>query len=195
MLMSWRDRQREATRALLLQTAARLVAAHGADAVTTRDVAREAGVAAGTVFAHFPDKSALFEALLAERIRRTLDAAFASAPEGFVDRVVHVSGALYAGYDAEPELARALIAHTLFLSAPERPLAAELARFQAWFLLQLGEATLGGRLRPVDPALAFGAFFSIYFGLLVAGLRGELPPEARLHQLRAFLLHFFCTQE
>lgn len=193
--MSLRDRQRLATRALLLDTAARLVAEQGADGATTRALAQAAGVAAGTVFAHFPDKTSLYEALLHEHVERALDGAFATLPPGFVDALAHVCAALYAAYDARPDLARVLLAETLFLSDPTRPLAQQLGRFQGWFFERLGTALSAGEVPPVNPLLAFGAFFSVYFGLLVASLRGELPPAARDAQLRAFLAHFFRTSE
>ncbi|AKU92621.1 TetR/AcrR family transcriptional regulator [Vulgatibacter incomptus] len=193
--MNLRDRQREATRALLLEAAARLVAERGAEAATTRDLARAAGVAAGTVFAHFPDKASLYEALLHEHIERALDGALATLPAGFVDQLAHVAEALWAAYDSRPDLSRVLIAQTLFLSDPERPLAKQLARFQGWFVERLAAGLAAGEVPPIDPQLAFATFFSSYLGLLLSGLRGELPPEARASLFHAFLVQFFRTRE
>lgn len=192
--MTLRDRQRTATRALLLEVAARLVAQRGADAATTRELAREAGVAAGTVFAHFPDKTSLYEALLHEHIERALDGAFATLPPGFPAQLLHVADALFAAYDARPDLARSLLAQTLFLSDPERPLAQQLRRFQGWFVERLAAAVQEGEVPAIDPMLAFSVFFSTYFGLLVASLRGELPADARRELLRAFLARFFWLE-
>jgi AcrR family transcriptional regulator len=183
MLMNLRDRQRDQTRALLLEAAAALVAERGPDAATTRAIAAAAGVASGTVFAHFPDKTALLEALLHDHIEAALDDALAGLPEhDVVDQLVHVAGVLWAAYDRRPALARALLAETLFLADPERPLARQLQRFQAWVAERLADDG------EPDAMLVFSAFFSHYFGLLVAGLRGELPAEARPMLLRALLV-------
>jgi AcrR family transcriptional regulator len=65
-------------RARILEAAEVVVAARGPSA-STEDVAREAGVAIGTVFRHFPTKQALIEAVLVGRLRRLIDEAVALA--------------------------------------------------------------------------------------------------------------------
>jgi AcrR family transcriptional regulator len=59
--------------------AAEAVFAAGGPAASTEDVAREAGVAIGTVFRHFPTKRALIEAVLVGWLRRLTDEAVALA--------------------------------------------------------------------------------------------------------------------
>ena len=54
-------RSRKATRLRLLSSGAQLFAERGLNGVTTHEIARLAGVAAGTFYLHFPDKSALFD--------------------------------------------------------------------------------------------------------------------------------------
>ena len=69
-------RSREATRERLLASGVRLFAKRGLNGVTTHDIAREAGVAAGTFYLHFPDKGALFHEIAVhteERMRQRLD--------------------------------------------------------------------------------------------------------------------------
>ncbi len=61
-------------RARILQAAEGVFAAAGPSA-STEEVARQAGVAIGTVFRHFPTKGALLEAVVVERLRRLLDEA------------------------------------------------------------------------------------------------------------------------
>ena len=56
-------------RARVLAAAERAMAAKGA-AVSTEEVARQAGVGIGTVFRHFPTKEALLAAVLVERLAR-----------------------------------------------------------------------------------------------------------------------------
>lgn len=48
----------------LLAAAREVVAGHGAEAASLRDVARRAGVGLGTLYRHFPTREALLEALL-----------------------------------------------------------------------------------------------------------------------------------
>ena len=65
-------------------------------AVPLDEIARRAGVGAGTVYRHFPNKDALFEAVVFDRLRRLVDEArsFASSKEpgdalfGFLRRMV-----------------------------------------------------------------------------------------------------------
>ena len=56
-------------RVAVLEAAERLVAAHGADAVTMDQIASAAGVGKGTLFRHFGDRCGLMRALLDERER------------------------------------------------------------------------------------------------------------------------------
>jgi AcrR family transcriptional regulator len=61
-----RRREPEQKRARLLGAARRLFAERGYAATTTAELARAAGVGAGTVFHHFPSKRALLAAVAAE---------------------------------------------------------------------------------------------------------------------------------
>ncbi|MEV0701140.1 helix-turn-helix domain-containing protein [Saccharopolyspora sp. NPDC050389] len=66
------DAQRNRER--VLAAAQELFAAEGL-AVPLDDIARRAGVGPGTVYRHFPTKEALFEAVVAERIRAMIEEA------------------------------------------------------------------------------------------------------------------------
>ena len=59
-------RSRESTRGRLLTSGVRLFAQHGLNGVTTHHIARQAGVASGTFYLHFPDKSALFREIASD---------------------------------------------------------------------------------------------------------------------------------
>lgn len=83
-----RTRSREETRARLLESGRALFAERGVARVTTHDIARSAGVAAGTFYLHFKDKHALFREIvfdaissLRERLEAAMDQA-ASPSEG-----------------------------------------------------------------------------------------------------------------
>ncbi len=57
---------KEQTEAAILAAARRLFRRHGVDAASTRDIAKAAGVAAGTLFNYFPSKEAIAFALTAQ---------------------------------------------------------------------------------------------------------------------------------
>ena len=57
-----------ATRERVLDAARRRFAREGFEATTTRDIAREAGIAAGTLFNYFPNKDAIALALIADAL-------------------------------------------------------------------------------------------------------------------------------
>ncbi len=63
-----RQRQAAARREEILKTALRLFAAHGFDATSTKQIAREAGIAEGLVFHYFPTKASLLTAILEDRL-------------------------------------------------------------------------------------------------------------------------------
>ena len=77
-------RSREETRRRLLESGVVLFAERGLNGVTTHDIARAAGVAAGTFYLHFPDKNALFQEIAADteaRLRAHIEGATAFAAD------------------------------------------------------------------------------------------------------------------
>lgn len=188
-----REAQKDETRTLLLAAARGLVSEGGYGAMSTRAVAERAGVAVGTVFLHFPDKASLIEALLHDHIEAALGAALASLPPGdLVAQLVHVATRLFEAYDSNPTLARVYLRENLFLEgAGPRPLSAQLRRFEEWAAARCAEAVARGEIEPVEPRLAFAAFFSFYLSALVGGLRGELSAIGRVSLLEALLRRHF----
>jgi AcrR family transcriptional regulator len=67
-------------RARVLQVAYETFAAEGLS-VPIDEIARRAGVGAGTVYRHFPTKESLLQAIVADRVRRMVDDARALAAE------------------------------------------------------------------------------------------------------------------
>lgn len=64
-----RERKKEANRSAILEAARRCFLEHGYESVTIRDVIRLSGLAAGTFYNYFPDKEAVFRALIDETAR------------------------------------------------------------------------------------------------------------------------------
>jgi AcrR family transcriptional regulator len=60
---AYREAQMEQTRLLILDTLAEMVAEDGFEGIVVNDLAERAGLAARTVYRHFPDRNALHDAL------------------------------------------------------------------------------------------------------------------------------------
>jgi AcrR family transcriptional regulator len=63
-----RQRQAAARREQILKTALKLFAERGFDATSTRQIAKEVGVAEGLIFHYFPTKASLLTAILEDRL-------------------------------------------------------------------------------------------------------------------------------
>ena len=185
--MSRSDRKL-ATRREILTAARALFSESGWEGTTTREVAGRAGVAIGTVFLHFPDKSALLEAALREQIAEVLGEAWRTLPDGGVlEELCHLAGALYGMYARDPALSRVLVKESLFLVDGQ---AATESRAQlAAFVAGVAERLQRGGV--ADPQLGAITFFSLYFSVLVMGLREGLPVPAQVQILRSLLAQFF----
>jgi AcrR family transcriptional regulator len=78
-------------RRAILDAAEQVFATHGYGAAKMADIAKRAGLAAGTVYKHFESKEDVFRALLercSEEFEHVLDQQLASAPSGVPDRLL-----------------------------------------------------------------------------------------------------------
>ena len=185
--------QKSATRAALIAAARRLFVERGYERSTMRELARAAGVATGTAYGHFPDKSTLLAAALDNDIAATLAQAFATVPPGpALAQALHVAAALYRMYARDPALARVLVRESLFLDGE----AAVSSRARLEAFLQAMAALLAPGLRPgLDPQDASRAFFTAYFGALVEGLNGPaFDVEAQLDALQRQMIPWFASE-
>jgi AcrR family transcriptional regulator len=183
------------TRAEILAVASRVMAEKGFANTTARDVASEAGVAVGTVFLHFPTMGQLAETVLDETVAAALSAAATDRPAGLVERLVHASDCLYQAYASQPELSRQVIAGSLFEGSTGSPSQLRMGEFRSWVAAEVIAAVDRGEISPIEPGEAFLGYFALYFGALVAGLRGELEPGAQLTLLRTSLQRFLAARE
>jgi AcrR family transcriptional regulator len=76
-----RERKKQRTRRLIAETARRLFAERGFEAVTVAEIAREAEVAPATVFNYFPTKEDLFYSRLEAFEERLLEALLERPPD------------------------------------------------------------------------------------------------------------------
>jgi AcrR family transcriptional regulator len=96
------------TREAILDAAERLFSSHGVDGVAVRDLARELGLTASSLYNHFPGKQALYEAVLERGLRPIVELTQASWAQGEVrrDTVAATVDALVTHLAHHPHLAR-----------------------------------------------------------------------------------------
>jgi AcrR family transcriptional regulator len=155
-------------RATVLTAASRLVAERGADGISLRELAREAGVSHAAPAHHFTDRRGLFTALAAEGFRLLADALtaarahFLDAALAYVRFAIHHPGHYEVMFDkslldpTDPELVDAQAAA-----------AAELSR---------GVASLKDPHAVADPQGAELAAWSLVHGFALLWLNDALPP-------------------
>jgi AcrR family transcriptional regulator len=191
-----RQRQKQQTRQLIFETASRLFAERGFDAVTVADVARAADVSEMTVFNHFPTKEDLcfagmefFEERLLDAVRGR--AAGVSALEAFRRPVVDGCSQLAAKEHAELiAKAAALIGGSPTLQVREREIVARYTQR----LAELLAAETDARPGDVEPQGVASALTGTHRALVayvrrsvLAGRRGpKLAADARSQAERAF---------
>lgn len=105
-----RDRQAEETRQLLVSVARRLFAERGYAATSIEDIIREAGVARGALYHHFPSKASLFRAVY-DAVQADMASAVVATALAETDPWAGVRSGLGAFLDAclEPEFRRIVV--------------------------------------------------------------------------------------
>lgn len=177
-------------RARVLAAAQEAFAAEGL-AVPLDEIARRAGVGAGTVYRHFPTKEALFEAVILDRITRFVDHArtLAAADDpgaAFLEFLHH----LVTGTSDSKDLVDALAGSDLATESLIMAAKADLSRAGEQLLVRAQQAgavradigmtevmalfagtTLALRQQPADPILRERVYAVIRDGLLVSHRR------------------------
>lgn len=178
-----RAARKAATRSRILEVARAELERVGFDDTNIREVAKTAGVAAGTVLLHFHDKRDLLHAALFDDLDRTWTEARATAKNTSLERDLTVlADAFFAYYAARPALSRALLRESLFASPPW---AERFTRQVAEVHVHVATLVAGARARgellaDVDPALTGAAFFSFYYFALLAWAQGGHDDPSRL---------------
>jgi AcrR family transcriptional regulator len=79
------------TREVILDTAGRLFAARGVEGVAVRDLAREMGITASSLYNHFPGKQALYDAVLERGLGPIVEAVALAWQGGLRPERVHTT--------------------------------------------------------------------------------------------------------
>lgn len=106
--------QKKATALKILSSAKKLFNEQGYDATSTREIARHAGVATGTVFSHFSDKHQLTKTLFFNELKETLNKNSVTTDKGALVFFSEQTALLYQFYDCDRSLAQAFLKNALF---------------------------------------------------------------------------------
>ncbi len=149
------------TRARLRAASEALIQDSGYEALRVEDVVKAAGVAKGTFFAHFHDKDAMMENLIADRLNACLDQAESGPPPGTVAEIIAA---------LEP-------VHSFMTSE----------RYVFDLLIRYSGATAIAEVGPI--AHCFERYFRVVMMWLdAAQMRKDVPPELLAEGVQAFAI-------
>ncbi len=165
-------------RTALLDAAERSLRRHGAEQLSLRELAREAGVSHAAPRRHFPDRQALLDALAEAgfaRLDAELRAALAAAGEDFAPRL-HAMAAAYLRFATEDAALLELMFAGKHREGADRLVAAAAAPFG---LMQglIAQGQEQGVLEPGDPEHTGIVLFATLQGIATLINGGMLAPE------------------
>jgi AcrR family transcriptional regulator len=169
-----RQRQKENTQELILNTAYRLFADRGYANTTMRALAKEAGIGLGTIFKHFPDKPSLLVKAYQDDLGNIIIEAFKTLPKSNIkNQLVHLTKYIYSFYANNPDFSRTLIGESLFLQGEygqilDEQLGAFLEKISELIVLALKRGELAPDTDVLGSTQAYGCF---YFSILVMALK------------------------
>jgi AcrR family transcriptional regulator len=192
--ISVRERNRLDKLRRITDAARSLFIEKGFDETTTREIARRADVALGTLFLYATDKRDLLFLSCTDDLEDLTDRAFAGVPEGplLMDELIHIFGYYFRHFAEQPGLARYILRElTFFVSGVQGQ------RFQEnrrQVIARLVDHVSGAQARGVvradaDPENTGWAIFAIYQAEIREWLLQDAPdPDAGLKSLRRALI-------
>jgi AcrR family transcriptional regulator len=164
----------------------------GYEATTTREIAELAHIGAGTLFLYVHDKGELLLLIYADTLQKITDEVFATLSDDLPlqDALMHLFTPLFHFYQQNPENARAFLKELLFRpdESASRPFkGGQDDYFIARLALLIRQKQERGELRQdMDPYLAAGGFFALYFASITSWLGSFLILDASFFEgLRA----------
>jgi len=188
--VTWRGRQKQQTRQIILEAAKELFETLGYGKTTIRAVAKYAGVGVGTVMSHFKDKASLLSAALVGDWQQTVELVMTTMPQeaSYREQLLHSAKIFFEYYTRRPSLSRNLLKEALFsleVQSPEIQAMDQTAR-------EIGVRTLRaaqdkGEIRAdVDCEVLHQALFGEYCFVCIIGLSQPEPdPEQMLAMLKS----------
>jgi TetR/AcrR family fatty acid metabolism transcriptional regulator len=167
-----------ATRDRILQAALQVFAEKGYHRAAVDDVVRLSGTSKGAVYHHFPNKEALFLALVDELSAR-LASALTSAIDSSHGALQRVEAALRAGlqtFARHRELARILLLESVSLGTAYESKRAEIhGRFTALIQAYLDQAVAEGSIPSLDTRVASLAWLGAVNEVVIQSLQSDEP--------------------
>lgn len=181
--LTLRERQKAETRGRVIAAARAQFVEKGFEAATIRDIAKEAGVAPGSVFTTFDSKTELLLAILEARYAETAEAALLAAgrhPHGLA-QIEAIGRAAYVADVSEAKLLMEALALAFRWDGPaERDNRRRFAGFITLFVDAVRDAAAAGEFDPqADLALVVELIVTAYF----ANLRRALSEGASAQAL------------
>ncbi len=198
--MGLRERNKADKLFRIKSAAKRLFDHQGYEETTTKQIADEAGVAAGTIFLYAKTKDEILYLIFEEEMARVRDTAFESiqADAKLVDGVFTMFAGFFRYYGESPELARAFIRRFVFIDPmmSERYLSYQHDTFEKLALLVVRSQDRGETKADLDPLLVVSCFWAVYISCLVFFLQTEARRvDVGLAHLRANLNLIFSGLE
>jgi AcrR family transcriptional regulator len=177
--MGARERNRLRTRQRIVEAAAELHTTVGPARTTVMGIAERAGVQRHTVYAHFPDETAIFRACTAHwfALNPLPDHTRWAAITSFEDRVEAAIGDVHAYWERTADDLIPVMADAGRVAAMDEALAAWAERMEAWVDAAIGDHRLrGARRTRVRAALRHAFALETWRSLTAPG--GVDRPEA-----------------
>ena len=165
----------------------------GFDETTTREIARRAEVALGTLFLYATDKRDLLFLIYTDELDALTEEAFADVPphDRLIDELVHIFGFYYRYFARDPGLAKYILRELTFFVSGVQGQRFQQNRHRVISLLveRLRLAKARGILRPTaNPETVGWVMFAVYQAEIREWLLDPAPdPEAALVSLRRAL--------
>ena len=178
-----RTRRRLETRERVRQAAFELFVRDGFERTTTGAIAKRAGVAAGTIFLHAPDKADLLFLVMHDRLEAVVEERARDLPDGpLLDRLMHLFDGLFRMYGEYPGLAADFVRH---LPGADGPNARRVSTLTLAFLHRLAMLVVDAQRRgevahDVDLLTCSRNLFGLYFVALLTWLSGQVTLEGAL---------------
>jgi AcrR family transcriptional regulator len=181
-----------ATRDRILDAALEAFARKGYHRASVDDIVRASSTSKGAVYHHFPNKEAVFLALVDDFAARLAGgvAAAVAARQGALARVEGALMAALATFSENERLARLILLEAVSLGPLYQAKRSEVAgRFAALIQGYLDEAVADGSIRPLDTRVATLAWLGVVNEIVTQWLHGAVPDlQATIPTLTRILL-------